>query len=223
MKTLPIFSLALVLAGPVWSEEDPAPKPLPAERYAAMASQSPFALATVTAAPPAPQASFAANWFVSGIARLGDVDFVTIKSRDAAMQFSLFGREPNPEHGVSVASVNWSEIVGKSTVILQKGTEMAKLEFNEADLRGPALATAAPTPGGIMGAIVPPRNLAQPTLPRPGQPGQPGQPNSAMPRPPIGVPQPPVVTPNNALQQFPPNTARPVEIRRRERVIPVPK
>lgn len=218
MKTFPSLCIAALLTSPAWSEEDPAPKPLPAERYETMASQSPFALATVTAPPAAPQASFAANWFVSGIARLGDADFVTIKSRDAALQFSLFGHEPNTEHGVSVASVNWSETIGKSTVILQKGTEMAKLEFNEADLRGPAPATAAPAPGGVAGAVNIPR-----TLPGASVVPRPNVPNVTAQRPPTIPNLPPVVTPNKALQQFPATTARPVEIRRRERVIPVPK
>jgi len=39
----------------------------------------PFAVATPVAPAAEPQASFAANWFVSGIARIGDQDFVTIK------------------------------------------------------------------------------------------------------------------------------------------------
>ncbi len=205
MKTRPLFCAALLLTNSGWSGENPIPTPLPAERYAAMASQSPFALATVTAAPAAPQASFAANWYVSGIARIGDTDFVSIKSRDAALQFSLFGQEPNQEHGVSVSSVNWSETIGKSTVILQKGTEMAKLEFNEAELRG------APSVAAV------------PLNPTAAQNAQRKPPGGTPPAPLPGMAPPPVVTPNAALQQFPSGTNRPIEIRRRERVIPVPR
>ncbi len=204
MKTLSMFCATAVLVSAAWSAEKPVPESLPTDRYAAMAGQSPFALATAVAPPAAPQASFAANWFVSGIARLGDADFVTIKSRDAALQFSLFGQELNQEHGVSLASVNWSETIGKSTVILQKGTETAKLEFNEADLRGPA-------PSAAPGNAPPTPNALR--KPQPGTP--PALPNAIAP--------PPVVTPNKSIQQFPPGTNRPIEIRRRERVIPVPK
>jgi hypothetical protein len=135
MKARPVLLFALLLAARAWSTENPIPTPLPTDRYDAIGEKSPFALATPVAAPAAPQASFAANWFVSGIARVGETDFVTVKARDLSTQFSLFGHEPHAGNGVSVASVNWSETIGKSTVILQKGSETAKLEFNEADAR----------------------------------------------------------------------------------------
>jgi hypothetical protein len=171
-----------------------------------MANQSPFALATVTAPLASSQNSFASNWYVSGIARFGDDDFVTVKSRDAAVQFSLFGREPNSEHGVSVASVQWSETLGKSTVILQKGREMAKLEFNEAEVRAPAATATAATPNA-KGAPAP-RRLP---LPMGGKPSGTTAP-------------PPVVTPNASVRQFSANhNSRPIEPRRRERIIPRPR
>jgi len=123
--------------------EDTLPSALPKDRYASLRARSPFALATVAVATPAPQASFAANWYVSGVARLGDDYFVTIKGRDLSTEFTLFASEA--VDGVTLASVNWSDQVGKSTVILKKGTETARLEFNEAQLRAPA---AAATAGG---------------------------------------------------------------------------
>ena len=133
-----------------WGAENAVPTAASAERYAHMAEHSPFALASAVASAAAPQASFAANWYVGGIGRLGDTDFVTIKARDLSTQFSLYGREPNAQNGVTLASVHWSETVGKSTVVLQKGAETAKLEFNEAELRGPPQATVAAgvPPGG---------------------------------------------------------------------------
>lgn len=144
MKTSWLLAFTGILAIPVWSGDvaDLIPAPLPAERYAAMKERSPFALATAVAPAAPTQGSFAANWFVSGIGRLGDSDFVAIKSRDLSTQFTLCGREPL--NGVSVASVTWSEVIGKSTVILQKGTETAKLEFSESQLR-----TAVPTVGTV--------------------------------------------------------------------------
>jgi hypothetical protein len=148
-------------------------------RYDALRAHSPFSLATAAPVEAAPQASFAANWFVSGIARIGDEDFVTIKSRDQSEQFSLHGRNPvNPNDANSVAlmSVNWSEMVGKSTVILRKGTETARLEFNEAEVHAapPAAPVAAAAAGGP-GAVRPPPNTAaaRPVAPRSGIPGVP--------------------------------------------------
>ena len=149
--------LAAALAGGLLSAnaEDALPSSLPAARYTALRERSPFALATA-AAPVAPQASFASNWYVTGVARIDDNYYVTIKGRDLATQFTLFGNES--VGGVSLASVNWSEQIGKSTVILRKGTETARLEFNEAQLRVPAAGTAgaspAPSakPGGVAAA-----------------------------------------------------------------------
>ncbi len=180
MKIRPLICCAALLSPTVWAVEEAAPAPAPVPesrpiaRYAAMTEKSPFALATAAAPVAEPQASFAANWYVAGIARLGDTDFVTIKSRDASTQFSLFGREP--QNGVSVASVEWSETIGKSKVILQKGTETAKLEFNEADLRGPAPAPnqaggavpAKPGAPGVPGVVVTPpgsNNAPRPSFP----------------------------------------------------------
>jgi hypothetical protein len=162
-----------------------APAPLPPDCYAALANKSPFALATIPALQTASEASFAVNWFVSGIARVGNQDFVTIKSRDAALQFSLFGREPNPQTGVSLAEVNWSETLGKATVVLQGGAETARLEFNEAVLRVPSVQSSTTansiqtvpqgraTAKGSMPQFTAAPSLKMPALPWPGnvQPG----------------------------------------------------
>lgn len=129
-----------------WSGDSAIPSAAPAERYAGMSRHSPFALAT-PAAPTAPAGpSFAANWFVTGIARIDDQDFVSIQARDLSTQFSLLGHEPHPGNEVSLVEVQWSPVIGKSTVTLRKGTEIARLEFNEAAVHGPA---PAATPGGI--------------------------------------------------------------------------
>jgi hypothetical protein len=126
------------------------PRAPAAVRYDALKNQCPFALATPVAAPELPKASFAANWYVSGIGRLGGEDFVSIKSRDLASQFSLYGGETDPKTGVVLVSVKWMEGVGKSTVVLKKGAETAQLEFNEAEVHGaPQPATVANgTPNG---------------------------------------------------------------------------
>jgi hypothetical protein len=127
------------------------PAQLPASRYAAMSGKSPFALATPPEPTSAASGTFASNWFVSGIGRYGDNAFVTIKSRDLSVQFTLFGPEAHPEYHVSLASVNWSDTIGQSTVVLQKGTETAKLEFNQALLRTTQPAADSPPAGATTG------------------------------------------------------------------------
>ena len=156
MKTaLHLLTPALLFTSIAAAAETPVPAPHPPERYAPLARRSPFAVASAAPAPAA-QASFAANWYVSGIARIGDQDFVSIKARDLAVQFSLFGHEPNPENGVALASIQWSETVGKSTIVLRKGTETARLEFNEAELRQtPAASTAGLKPPPTAGTSAP--------------------------------------------------------------------
>jgi hypothetical protein len=148
---IPLAGISLALALPALGEPLPEAAVPPVHekaRYDTLRAHSPFTLATEAAVAPAPQASFAANWYVSGIGRIGDTDFVTIKSRDQAQQFSLYGRNPenlDDPNSVALVSVNWSDDIGKSTVILRKGTETAHLEFNEAELHTAAAAPVAPT------------------------------------------------------------------------------
>jgi len=116
-------------------------------RYAGMKQKCPFALNSATPAPVA-QASFAANWYVSGLARVGDADFVSIKARDLSTQLSLYGREPDPKTHVVLVRVEWQAGIGKSVVVIQKDGETAKLEFNEATVHG----SAHPAPAMILAA-----------------------------------------------------------------------
>ena len=151
------LALALLLVARLLARgESPVPEPWPRARYAAMTVHSPFA--RTTAVPPAAAAnSFAGNWFISGIGRINGEDFVSIKARDLSTQFSLYGREARD--GVALASINWSDAVGRSTVILRKGTETAKLEFNEAEVRkAPQLVAATPMAAP---AAIPPTTGAQ--------------------------------------------------------------
>lgn len=244
MKLRPLICCAALLAVPAWAADKPMPEAHPAGRYATMVEKSPFALATAAAPVAEAQASFAANWYVAGIAKLGDTDFVTIKSRDASQIFSLIGREP--QNGVSVASIEWSETIGKSKVILQKGTETAKLEFNEADLRGPAPSTNAPnvaaTKPGQPGVPNNPGVVVTPpgsnNAPRPGFPSRPTYPGG-MPQPgfttqqggtmPPGANNLPGAVPQPGTTMQPGQTGAPGqpppggEIRRRVRVIGAPQ
>lgn len=164
LVTLSFLALVLVAQRGVASAEEAIPMGFNKSRYESLRTKSPFALATAAAATPVPQASFAANWYVTSVARIDDKNFATIKSRDLTTQFSLYGDEP--VDGVMLASVNWSDTIGKSTVILRKGTETARLEFNEAQLRSPAPAAAAANPAPTGGKPTA-TNAATTTSPHP--------------------------------------------------------
>lgn len=168
MRLLPL-SLLLLAATPAWAVESLLPEARPADRYEKSLAQSPFALATVVEAPAAPQESFASNWMLTGLSSMPDEngamqDFVTIRSRDQRVAFSLFGPEVatgDDIGGVSIVKVDRSPDVRKSTVTLKKGAEIAKVEFSA------EVATPAPAPG-------PPQNGRPPAAPNmPGRPGGP--------------------------------------------------
>ena len=156
MKTTPLFLFgALAVGAPAFALESVLPAAHPASRYDTMLERSPFALATPVVAPPPPVASEFSQWYIGGLGRSEDKDFVSIKSRDLSTNFTLYGNEPNAD-GVQLVGVEWSNERGKSTVTIKKGSEFGKLEFNQAEIAAP---TAAPQPGA-----------------RPGMPQRPGGP-----------------------------------------------
>ena len=168
------------------------PAPLPPARYVAMRQKSPFAPPTVAAMPVATP-GFAVDWFVSGLAKIGDKDFVTIQSRDGQKRFSLFVGEPGPD-GITLTKIDWAPEIAKSKAVVKKGTETASLEFDQAAASRAAGALAQmpfaaggqppPTPP-MRGPILPnspprPQSFDARALPSPGaaqvfQPGQPDQ------------------------------------------------
>jgi hypothetical protein len=189
--TLALLLVAVAGGAPAVAVENAIPAPFPTERYAAMVAQSPFALATPVAPPPAaPERGFAADWYVTGLARYEDKDFVSIKSRDLATSFSLYGAEES--NGITLVGVEWSTERGKSTVTIKKGGETARLEFNQAEIQS----SAAPAP-------VPPAAPGQPAVP--GRPIVPGQ--QVPPRPVVTPLQQPVPITNPVMQ--PPRAAIP--------------
>lgn len=122
----------------------------PTSRYSAMLEQSPFALATVVEAPPEPTESFTANWDLIGLAKLRnekgqDVDFVSIRSRDKRLSFSLYGDQiatAGEANGISIHSIDRQSDSRKSTVMLKRGAELGKVEFSQEAAAPPAPATA---------------------------------------------------------------------------------
>ena len=184
MKRLIPF-LALI-GSPALAFENAVPVPFTADRYEKMAEKSPFALATPTAAPVVPQAGFAVSWYLTAVGRDPQgQNFVTIKSQDGSVHFSLSGNEANLETGVSLASINWSDTWRESKAIIKKGTETAEISFSKEE--APVIA-------------------AQPNgQPRPGLPGQPPMPVTTVRAGTPGAPQQPGVQPRIALPR--PSTA----------------
>jgi len=169
------------------------PNAPPAARYAGMKEKCPFAVATAPAAPEAPKASFAANWYVSGIGRLGGEDFVSIKARDLSAQFSLYGSEADAKTGVALVSIKWEEAVGKSTVVLRKGSETAQLEFNEAEVH------ATSQPAGVAKTAANGQTVGAPGATAPPGAGAKATASNGVPHPPQRPPGPvqiPAISPN---------------------------
>jgi hypothetical protein len=141
-RSLPFL---LLISATALAVENVVPTAFPADRYAAITEKSPFALETPKAPPPPPpQASFAANWFLTAVARNEQgQDFVTVKAQDGSVHFSLTSGETS-EGGVSLASVDWSDQFRKSTATIKKGTETAKLIFSQEE----AAPVSVPNPAG---------------------------------------------------------------------------
>ena len=192
-----LLSLLALVTSPALALESAVPAAFPADRYEKMAEKSPFALATAAAPVVAPQASFAANWFLTAVGRDAQgQDFITIKAQDGSVHFSLFGNEANPETGVSLASVNWSDTFRESTAIIKKGAETAKLVFSKEDAAVPAPqpnGAKPPLPGGMQPPPVTVRAGGVGVSPTPGV-----QPRVTLPRPSTApvVSAPPPVTGN---------------------------
>jgi len=201
------LALWAIWASMAFGADDAIPSALPSDRYAGMSAHCPFAVASPVVAPSQPQASFAANWFISGIGRINDDDFVTIKAKDLSTQFSLYGREADPQTGVALASVNWSEVVGKSTVVLRKGTETAMLEFNEAQIRNPPPVTGDNGKGSSKPQTAT-ANAAVPAVPSNGAMAQ---------HPPTSLSPNSAAVQKNGLGFAQPNSQPP-----RRRVLPIP-
>jgi hypothetical protein len=219
-RTLPILAL---LSAHALAVDSTVPTAFTAERYTKMIEQSPFALATPVVPVAAPQASFAANWYLTGVGRdeQGN-DFIAITNQDRSVSFSLSGREVHPETGVSLASVSWDDGYKKTTAIIKKGTETAKLEFSQNDAVAAAPQMPGPRPGGP-GAPIP----QTPVVVRPAGGGlTPGatQPRINLPRPSGAPVSAPVTAPVVQPGQLPGTSPQPVgENRRRVRNIAAPQ
>jgi len=166
------------------------PSPFPADRYASMIGRSPFSLATPKAEPVGP--TFAANLYVAGIGKQGNIDVVSIASRDSKQRtFTLYG-EGDSYQGIVLIGVQWADEVGASRVTIKKGGTTGSIGFNEQVIKSPISVTppkapsrantssASNRPGGVplprpnvnkssSRATPPPRVRPRRTIRRPGQ------------------------------------------------------
>ena len=190
MRRTAFFVVVNLLAGFSIQAESSAviPTPLPSERYQTLIKKSPFAPATAGAAPAA-VAGFATNYYVSGVAKIGDRDFVTIASRDGQSRFSLSPGDPEGPDGITVTKIQWSDQLGKSKVTMKKGSEVGVAEFDQAALQKPPVPQGVPpqiqrtglpgmtqVPQGQAGGSNAPQTMGVPQIPRPGQPALPTTP-----------------------------------------------
>ena len=131
--------------------DDPLPKRPDFNRYQAMLTRSPFAIATV--AVPSATPDFAKDLFVANAARSADGGFVTIASATDRNLKEYLSTKGENEHGFAISDIQWSDQVGQTKVTITKDGKYATLTFNQAllsqALQNPnqpqmnALATAA--------------------------------------------------------------------------------
>ena len=187
MKTpLPLLSLGLFAATHACLAAGPTiPQRPPPDAFQKLTEDWPFALATPAAPVAEVVAPWSSNYFVSGIGKNYEKGveevFVGIKKKDGTGGFSLYGNQVNKDEDVSVAGIEWSDLL-KSQVILKKGAEFATIEFDQAAAHAQA--------------------AGMPATPRPGMPPLPGARQQPMIRPP-GVPANVVPRPANLPQTMP--------------------
>ncbi|MDD5350825.1 MAG: hypothetical protein PHQ12_11495 [Chthoniobacteraceae bacterium] len=149
-KIKPPLLLFLALPWVVQANEKSAkPEPAPLSRYQAMIERTPFALATETApaAAATESAGFTKDLVLTGAVRLGRGEYITVSSRDQSQRFTL--RTGETYNGISIASIAWSDAVGRTIATLKRGSEYGVIRFDESAARlGPVSPVANRDSGG---------------------------------------------------------------------------
>ena len=141
--------------------DDPLPKRPDFNRYQAMLTRSPFAIATV--AVPTATPDFAKDLYIANAAHFSDGDLVTIASA-TDKNFKEYLSTKGPEHGFAISDIQWSDKVGQTKVTIIKDGKYATLTFNQA-----LLSQLAQNPNQLQtNAVQPP--LFPPGMPPPPQP-----------------------------------------------------
>lgn len=167
------------------------PKPFALDRYDALLGKSPFAVASAPPeAPPVSTENFATNWVVTGLSKnrtaAGAVSYTAfIRSRDLSTRMVVTGDKPNSD-GVSIESVTEAPIAAKSVVMVKKGSEIAKVEFDQAAISAGSPPPGAPNTGKPLPGATTPAKPAANRAPIP-RPGMSAQPRAATPPAPTGA------------------------------------
>ena len=140
------------------SADDVLPPRFNFDRYTRMVDQSPFAIATAAALPEATP-DFSRDLYIANAARSPEGDMVTLMS-SADRNFKKYLTTREPVDGYSIASIEWSEDVGKTKVTISKDGQFATLTFNQ------SLLSQAASAGRPIANQMPPR---VPIVPSPGR------------------------------------------------------
>jgi hypothetical protein len=157
------FASVLVLGTVGLFADDDLPKGVSFSRYEPMLKHSPFAVATA-GAPVGTVPDFAKDLYVANAARSREGDLVTIAS-SSDKDFKKYLTTKGPVEGFRISTIDWSDRVGGTKVMIAKDGQFATLTFNEALLSQPIQNPQA--------QVQPP---PQPFVPQPGTPQQPQQP-----------------------------------------------
>jgi predicted TIM-barrel fold metal-dependent hydrolase len=176
------FASVFVLGTVGLFADDDLPKDMSFSRYERMLKHSPFAVATATA-PVGTAPDFAKDLYVANAARSREGDLVTIAS-SSDKDFKKYLTTKGPVEGFSISTIDWSDRVGGTKVMIAKDGQFATLGFNEALLSQPIQNPQA--------QMQPP---AQPFVPQPGMPQRPPAANFQVP-PPKTVPAVPTPRPH---------------------------
>jgi hypothetical protein len=174
---------------------DDIPKKVSIDRYSAMLTHSPFAVASAPSALPAATPNFAKDLYVSNAAKLSESDMVTLaSSADKNFKEYLTTKGPN-EHGYAIASIEWSEKVGATKVTISKDGQFAPLTFNQALISSGPPMTGPQTPNVVPpGGSTPGQNVG-PRAPVTNLPTPPPHVRGVIPRNPSAAPAPVIVPP----------------------------
>src|SRR6266705_2844514 len=128
MKTRLLIAVSLMPL--IALADDPLPKRPDFNRYQAMLTRSPFAIATVEVPNATPD--FAKDLFVANAARSADGGFVTIASATDKNLKEYLSTKGQNEHGFAISDIQWSDQIGQTKVTITKDGKYATLTFNQA-------------------------------------------------------------------------------------------
>ena len=104
------------------------PSGFPVERYSSLWEHSPFTIASIQQE--ASPAGFAQNLAVVGVAKIGDKDMVTLLNKQSLERVTVTSDSSNAQ-GMKIVSVAADTDPLKTSVTIQKGSEVAKVGFDK--------------------------------------------------------------------------------------------